>query len=43
MIQKTQHGTLGFRNESNLKIYLAQTGYSDMTQKRENIKQGDNY
>jgi hypothetical protein len=35
MIQKTQHGTLSFRNESNLNIYLGQTGYIDMTQKRE--------
>lgn len=29
MIQRTPHGTLAFSNESNFKIYLGQTGYSD--------------
>jgi hypothetical protein len=33
------HETLGFREESNIKIYLEQTGYGDTIQ---NIKQGDN-
>jgi hypothetical protein len=43
MVQRTPQETCGFKNESNFKIYLRQTGYSDMIQKKENIKEGENY